>query len=158
MDAIRDYLLRIISAALLCGIATGLVGKKSSLGAVIKLLTGVFMIFTVVSPAVSVRIQDFSNYLENLSSDSSKIVAEGETMAGNTLAGIIKDKTEAYILDKAQLYGAELSVEVSVDCSGYPVPCAVIISGNISPYGRSQLEMLIANNLGIEVEEQTWTG
>lgn len=158
MDGIREYLLQIVSTAMLCGLVTGLVGKKGALGATLKLLTGIFMIFTVVSPFATIRVQNFSDFLDELSANSEDIVANGEAMAGDALAAIIKSETEAYILDKAEFYGAELSVEVSVTCSDYPVPCAVNINGNISPYGRRQLQKLITDELGIELEDQTWTG
>lgn len=158
MDLIRQYLIKIISAALICAVVNSFVGKKGALTAALKLLSGLFMAFTVISPLVSVRIQDFTNYLDELSVDSSQCVTAGETMAESTLAGIIKTKTEAYILDKAENYGAVLYVEVNVDGSDLPVPSTVSIKGNISPFGRAQLEKIIADELGIALEDQTWIG
>ena len=61
-------------------------------------------------------------------------------------------------MDKAKSFGAELTVEVRVDGSELPVPCAVRVSGSISPYGKKQLGSIIADELGIALEDQTWTG
>lgn len=158
MEGIRDYLLRLTAAAVLCGIVTGLLGKKGALGATVKLLTGIFMTFTVISPWTQLRLDDFMGYFDDLSYQAGSAAQEGEIMARDTMADIIKTKSEAYILDKASSYGAELTVEVSLDGSDLPAPSAVRISGRISPYGRKQLETIISEELGIALEDQIWTG
>ncbi len=158
MDGIRQYLLRLICAALVCGMATGLLGKKGALGATVKLITGIFMILTLVSPFLNFRIGDLSDYLENISTGGNGLVADGQRDAAAALEKIIKEKTEAYILDKAKSFGAELTVEVRLEGSELPVPCGVTLHGSISPYGKRQLSTLIAGELGIAMEEQTWTG
>ncbi len=158
MDWLRDYLLKMICAALLCGMLTGLIGKKGALGTTVKLLTGVFMVMTIVSPWIHMRIQGLSDFFQDVSYNADAAVTDGQNTAREMLADIIKTKTEAYILDKANSFGAELAVEVKVDGSDLPVPCSVRISGSISPYGKKQLENVIANDLGIALEEQIWTG
>lgn len=158
MDGIREYLLRLTAAAVLCGIVTGFLGKKGTLGAIVRLLTGIFMTLTVVSPWTQVRIGDFTDYFDDLSAQAANVSQDGERMAKDAVADIIKAEAEAYILDKANSFGAELTVEVSVDSSDLPVPCAVRINGRISPYGRTQLERIISEELGIALEDQIWTG
>ena len=155
---VREYLLRLVSAALLCGIVNGLLGKKGALGAVVKLMTGIFMVFTLVNPWIKLEIGDLSGFVGDISAGADILVESGQTDARLALEKIIKSKTEAYILDKAKSYGAELTVEVRVDGSELPVPCAVCVSGSISPYGKTQLSSMIADELGIALEDQTWTG
>ncbi len=156
MDGIREYLIRLTAAALVCGIVTSLVGKKGSIGSVIKLLVGIFMMMTIVSPWMRIRFDSLESYFEDISTHAQVLVDEGENAVRDDLATIIKEKTQAYILDKANSFGAELTVEVSVDGSELPVPNVVRISGSISPYGRKQLESIITQELGIALEDQIW--
>lgn len=157
MNSVGAYILRVTAAAIICGLISGIVGTKGTLASVVKLITGLFLCFSVISPILKVNVGNFTGYLEDLQVSGDEIVAEGEIEAKKELETIIKSKTEAYILDKAASYGAELAVEVSVDTSQMPVPDAVRVSGQISPYGKKQLQQIIANDLGIALEAQIWT-
>lgn len=158
MDWIREYLLRLICTALLCGIANGLLGKRGTLGTSVKLITGIMMVLTFASPWMNLQISDTSEFFGGISTDADSFITDGQKDAREALETIIKSKTEAYILDKAKSFGAELTVEVRLDGSELPVPCAVRVSGSISPYGKKQLCNIITNELGIALEDQTWTG
>ena len=157
MNSVGAYILRLTAAAVICGLISGVVGTKGALASIVKLMTGLFLCFSVISPFLKVNVGNLTGYLEDLQVNGDEIVAEGETAVKRELETIIKSKTEAYILDKAASYGAELAVEVSVDSSETPVPNAVRVSGQISPYGKKQLQQIIANDLGIALEAQIWT-
>lgn len=157
MNSVGAYILRLTAAAVICGLISGIVGTKGTLSSVVKLITGLFLCFSVISPFLKMNVTSFTGYLEDLQVSGDEIVAEGEIEAKKELETIIKSKTEAYILDKAASYGAEVAVEVSVDTSQMPVPDAVRVSGQISPYGKKQLQQIIANDLGIALEAQIWT-
>ena len=73
------------------------------------------------------------------------------------LAQFIKERTQSYILDKAQSLNAVLDVEVTLSDDEIPVPVKVCITGKVSPYARGRLENLIIEDLGIEKENQIWT-
>lgn len=158
MNWISVYLLRIIIAALVCGIATHLLGEKDTLGRIIRLLAGIFMALTVVSPWATVKIDDLTDYFEGVSIMADGSVSDGENMAREELEAIIKSQTQAYILDKADSFGADLTVEVILDSSEIPIPCGVRIAGEISPYGKSRLSQMITEDLEIALEDQIWTG
>lgn len=158
MDGVRGYLIRLTAAAIVCGIVTGVLGKKGTLGAVIQLLAGVFMVITIVSPWTKIRLNGFGEYFDSLSLEAASAAADGENTARETLADIIKSETEAYILDKADSFGATLTVEVILDDAAVPAPCGVRISGSISPYGKSELSRIIEEDLAIALEDQIWTG
>ena len=158
MEFISGYIMKLLAVSLICGAAVQLLGSKGSMGPLIRLIAGLFMTVTVISPWAQVRIQHMSDYFEDVSSGSGQIVVAGEEQAREMLVSIIKERTQAYILDKANSYGAELAVEVSVDGSDTPVPCAVQISGSISPAGKKALSNMIRQELGIPLEEQTWIG
>lgn len=158
MEAVREYLLRVTAAAVLCGIATGLLGKKDTLGAVVKMIAGIFMALTVVSPWVNIRLNALKDITSDISVSADDAVSEGEISAREAMAEIIIAETRAYILDKANDLGATLDVEVTLDADDSLTPCAVRLSGNISPYGKRVLSKMIEDDLGISTEEQIWTG
>ena len=81
----------------------------------------------------------------------------GEQQAKSALRESIKQRTEAYILDKAKTLAAQVAVEVTLSNEAIPVPIAVRISGNISPYARMQLQTILQEELGIPKEAQAWT-
>jgi len=156
MEQIRQYLLSVIGAAILCGIVNSLIGSKSPHAAIIKLISGLCMAFTVISPILKIQIDDYSDYLSSFTDDAKEVVSSGEEIAMNELYAIIKGRTEAYILDKAASLGLDVEVEVTLSNDIPPLPCAVTISGSASPYSKNALAQYIANDLGIPKEDQIW--
>ncbi len=154
---LATYIIRITAAAILCGIITNFTNKKSSSATIIRMLCGVFLTISLIQPFLELKIANLSYLMEDFEVQGDAFVTQGEEMASKELKSIIKSKAEAYILDKAQTYGADIQVEVSVDSSSIPVPTGVKISGSISPYGKRQLQQLIADDLGIATEAQAWT-
>ena len=152
MFAIKDYLLSVTAAALVCGIVTSLAGK-GSITKLLKLICGLFLTATVIKPAVDVRVENIYDFAENLNADSEMVVSQGEYVASEEMKRIIKQKTETYILDKAKALGAEITAEVVLE--DY-IPAGVTIMGDISPFAKSNLSATIAQELGISPEEQIW--
>ena len=158
METVRDYLLTVTSAALISGIAVGLLGKKDTLGAVIKMLAGIFVSLSVVGPWVNIRLDSLTDITDGFSLNASEAVDSGENSAREAMSKIIIEETRSYILDKAKELGAALTVEVTLNEADFPAPCAVKLSGNISPYGKQVLSEAIEKDLGIGTGEQTWIG
>lgn len=156
MDQIRQYLLSVIAAAILCGIVNTLIEKKGAYSSIVKLITGLFMAITVISPLITIRIGDISDYFGELSAESASITADSEASAFKELCAIIKSKTEAYILDKAVSMDLDIEVEVTLDSANPPLPCAVTIWGSAAPYSKEVLSEYIAKDLGISKEDQLW--
>ncbi len=151
-----QYLIGICCAALLCAIVTGVLGNKGAVGAAVKLICGIFMMMTLISPLVDVRLQKLDSVFEGITMEADALAAEGEISSRNQIAAIIKEKSEAYILDKAGELGAQISVEVTLSGDAVPVPVGTHITGNLSPYARKQLADLLTKDLGIAGEEQRW--
>ena len=152
----KEYVLRIVAAAIVCAAAKGLLGKKTVIGRIAGLVCGILMTITVISPLGSITFNGISDFWDNLSDDANKYVLEGASMAEKQKAEIIKPQIEAYILDKANRMGLQIAVEVELDGHNGNIPCGVVISGNVSPYGQTQLESYIADTLGIAKENQIW--
>ena len=156
MEDIRQYLLTVISAAFLCGIINGIIGKNGSYGTIVKLVSSLVLVLTVISPWTKIKLQDLSQYTEGLMHEAETITQNGEAFALSQSTSIIKSKTEAYILDKAASIGLNIEVEVTL-CESVPhIPCAVKITGNASPYLKQKLHKIITNDLGISEDNQLW--
>lgn len=156
MEEFRSYLLSIIAAAVVCWIAASILPKNGAICALGKLLTGVFMSVTILSPVVTWNLPNFGLYTNQFSADASEAVAMGKCLSNEAMASIIKQQCEAYILDKAADFGANLTVTIQMSEDSIPIPCAVTVSGEVSPYARLRLAEIIHDDLGIGEEAQIW--
>ena len=156
MDGIREYLLGVCAAGILCATVSGMLGKNGMVSAAGKMLTGMFMLVTLLSPLMNLRLTPLDRLLGDVQQQADILAAQGENSARQALKDRIKERTEAYILDKARSYGASLSVSVTVSDDDLPVPRSVRLTGHISPYGKQQLTDVIRQDLGIPTEAQQW--
>lgn len=154
MDSVRRYLLSVICAAIACALVRGMGEKNGAAGAVFKLVTGIFLAFTVISPIASLKIEELSFFTDGLQEEAAHAAAIGQEMADESMSAIIKEETEAYILDKANQLNADLTVEVTLGEDFQPE--AVILTGDISAYAKFRLEMILKEDLGIAKENQQW--
>ncbi len=152
----KDYITGIIAVAIISAVAIGLVNKDTANGKLIKLLCGVLMCITVISPVVNISFRQITGYLQDISVGAESYSQEGEQIAKDRMKAIIKSKTEAYILDKANLMGLRIAVEVELNDSNNSVPSNVTIQGDISPYAKEILSSYIESNLAIPKENQKW--
>lgn len=152
----REYIFSIIVTGLVCGIIQGFVRNKTSTGKIIKLLTGILMTITILSPITNISFSNISDYLNDLNIQSNLYSSSGKEMARESLSAIIKEQSEAYILDKANRMDLDIVVEVALDDRNNSIPCGVTITGNLSPYAKGILGSYIEENLGIAKEYQRW--
>lgn len=157
MEGLRQYAVSVVSAALICGI----VSRLSSGGAskeILRLLSGIFLAFAVLAPIARVDLGQLE--LPDLldASDAASISQEGADAARKSMAALIQEHTEAYIVDKATALHASLSAQVTVSDDEIPIPVAVRLTGVVSPNVRRQMEDFIQEELGITRENQKWTG
>lgn len=157
INNIRGYLLGVIGAAIICSIVKRLMGEKGPNAALTNLIAGVFMVFTLIRPLTSVEISGIDHWADGFREDAAQAVAQGEDQTRKALAQFITERTQAYILDKAQTLNAVLEVEVTLSDDDIPVPVKVRLEGKVSPYAKGRLEAIIIEDLGIEKENQIWT-
>lgn len=158
MEALGKYILSVTAAAMIVGIVSGCVDSKSGAGAMLRLIGGLFLTFTIIQPIARLDFTALTAFAEDFSIDGEAASAQGEIIAGDTLRGIIKSEMEAYILDKAGLYQTELTVEVTLSLDDVPTPESVRLSGAVSPYAKTKLQQMIEEDLGIPKENQLWIG
>lgn len=156
MDGIRDYLLAISAAAILCGIVSRLLGKKGTPAAIGKMLCGVFLALAVMQPLSRFRPGIWEEFSFDMEQTAAQAVEKGQVETKKAVAKIIKERCEAYILEKAAQMQTKLTVEVFLSDDNIPVPNGVRLQGAVSPAAKSRLQTLISEELGIPKEKQIW--
>lgn len=154
MNGLVSYLMTVTAAAVLAAVLLTLAGKGPMSG-LIRLLAGVFMALTVVSPLLKLELPDMESWLSSFSADGEYAAALGEEMAAEAERSIIKARVETYIMDKAAGFGASLRVDAELDGAGILV--GVTLTGAITPEMKAQLARIIETDLGIGKEAQRWT-
>lgn len=157
METIRQYLLSLTAAAVLCGIITTLVPGKGASQKLVKLLSGLLLTLAALQPVARLDLNKFLTNWDFALSQGEYAAADGEIIARDAMAKLIKDNCEAYILDKATEFGLRITAQVSLNGEEIPKPVSVVIVGSASPYAKSQLQRIISDDLGIPKEAQTWT-
>ena len=155
MEPIRQYILSVICMAILCGLVQNMFSGNHQ-GGIVKIVTGLMLTITVMGPLMDIDFLSVENYFDTLLSDSQWAVEAGELAAEKETTEIIKDQSSAYICDKANALGAELTVDVEVKGCMPPIPHRVTIMGSASPYVKKQLAVYMENELGILEENQLW--
>lgn len=155
MDSLRQYVISVIAAALISGVVIRLTQNGSG-REIIRMLCGVFMTIVLILPISGRQTFQWKNLLPEIDRQAEVLASDGAYAAGNMKAELIKQQTEAYILDRATAMNADVTVTVSLgmDC----VPASVRIAGKISPLSRSRLTDVITTELGIPREQQEWIG
>ena len=156
MLTIQTYILSVGAAGLLCAITANLTEKSGMTGKALKLVTGLFMMLTVLQPFGGLRIDDLQDYLEDYSDNAASAVALGEKQSVLALENSIKEKIASYILDKGAAYGAKLTVEIRLDETFPPNLESVRLSGDVSPYAKQTINRLLFQDLGLEEEDILW--
>lgn len=148
-------MLSVICAALVCSILTDM-SAKTSFEKLIRLLCSVFLAVTVVYPLIRYRFPGWNVDMSIFQPGDEDAVAQGEKIYFQSIASIIRTETEAYILKEAKSIGADLTVAVELDAGNPPAPESVTIRGNFEASVETTLSQLIADELGIPKEHQTW--
>lgn len=156
MNWIRNYLLSVTAAAIVCAIAKALVGHKSAHSHLIQLISGIFLSAIVIAPLLKINVPDIEDYMNTVTAESNAAVDHGIIYSNSEVAALIKEKTQAYILDKAAALGADIQVDVLLSDENPPIPERVFIRGTVSPYNKLQLTRCISEQLDIPEEAQIW--
>lgn len=158
MEALGRYILSVTAAAIAFAVLQTLVGKKGTASALVRLIGGLFLTFTVIAPIAALDLDAiFASNLDFMEQGSA-IAAQGQEIAQSELRTIIKQRCEAYILDKAETYRAQLEVEVTLSQDDIPTPTAVRLRGSASPYAKFNLQQWLQDEMGIPREHQVWIG
>lgn len=157
MSELSQYILSIAVAAVISAIIGKMLPANGAAAKIGKTLCGFFLLFTVLHPVADFQLAQWEDIRSSIEYDAAQAAEAGKSMAQNEWKSIISERVSAYILDKAEKFDASLTVTVQLSEDQIPMPVQVQISGNISPYGKQQLQTIIEENLGIPKEAQIWT-
>ncbi len=154
MEGIRQYIMAVTAAGILCGVAISLCGGKGSGAGGIKLLAGLFLCVTVLSPWVKLRVQDVYSFREGISFDAAQAVAQGESLSKASLEKVIMEQVQSYILKKADRMSLAIQAEVTLD--EHQIPYTVTLTGPASPSERREIYEFLQEDLDIPKERVVW--
>ena len=155
-EAIRAYLLGIVAAALLSSILLALIpnGMIRKVGTIVA---GLLLILVCLEPIYTMDISGFAQSIARIDMNSSTAASGVEVRSLDLTAELIKQNTEAYILDKAASMGVVLAADVTVSTAGeYPYPTSVVLKGAFNREQRIFLTEYIEANLAISAQAQEW--
>lgn len=155
MSEARQYLLCIVAAVIIVSIITTFFDKKEVIGTLMKVIGGIFITITIISPIKNIRINSLPDILYDKEAVDSA-VKDGQSVAQNMYREHIKQQMQTYILKKANDLNAQIAVEVILSEDEEAIPVCVKVSGPVSPYVKSTLQGYISEELGIIKENQVW--
>lgn len=156
MDSVKEYLLSVTAAALLCSVLLGITGSGGTQGKLLRLICGCFVALAVISPLRTGVLQGLFPDLNLCRQEAEQLVAEAEEEAAAQRKAIIKQQAEAYIGNKAAAMNCALSVSVTLATQPPYAPVAVELRGEISPSAKRELSQWLQDNFGLAGEEQVW--
>lgn len=156
MEAVREYLIGVIAAAVLCGVVTQIMNDKGMVGTAIKWVSSILMLLAVIRPLVNISVENILGWTDSITANGSDYVQEGQLMAEDSYRQGIIERTRTYIEDEAKALQCDLVVDVVLSDDA-PIPKQVRLTGEVSPYARQVLSNILSERLGIKQEDQLWT-
>ncbi len=154
MDGLKNYLIAVCSAAILCAILKQIAGNGRMSRGTVHLLSGLFVAICIISPWKDFSLQDLEVYNPLMTQQADAYVETGKQLTKNQIDAIITEKTEAYILEKAN--ALHVQVEVRVELSEEGIPLRSVITGKLSQEDKYQLSAFLLEEIGIQREMQIW--
>jgi hypothetical protein len=152
----KAYLLRVTAAAILAAVLGRMSGKNAA-GRATRLGAGLLVLLTALGPLGSADTVSAAKQLAKWGASDPLTTQNFEMETNQLLSDLISQQAEAYILDKAQELGMQLTVQVTTQVSDtYPVPWQVRLTGQWDQAGREALTQMISQELGVPEERQEW--
>ena len=101
-------------------------------------------------------LRDYFPKLSHYRADAAAITQRAEEEAAATQKNIIRNQTQAYIQNKADALGCQLSVTVTLSSDAPYRPIAAVLQGNASPSAKAELTQWIRENFQLTGEVLTW--
>ena len=153
MGALREWLTSVVVVSVLLAVVQTLIpeGTVRKIGA---FTGGLILLVTLLQPLLGVDFEDLELRLEQSRETVEQRQQELEQAGAREMAELIERQTAAYIWDKADALGLDLSAEVRVERgpAGIPLPVSATLTGTYSEALSAYLE----RELGIPRERQVW--
>ena len=158
MEAVRAWLTSVVLVSVLLSAAQSLI-PPGTVRKAAGFTGGLILLLVLLRPVLGADLEhlelDFDHYQAAVEERQEEL-ADTQTEA---MASIIAEQTEAYILDKAEELGADVSVvkvQAQWNLDGLWVPYSAEINAPDTGSAKAALEGVIENELGIPAERQMW--
>ena len=133
MGALREWLTSVVTVSVLLAVAQTMIpeGTVRKIGA---FTGGLILLVTLLQPLLGVDFEDLELRLEQSREAVEQRQQELEQAGEREVAELIERQTAAYIWDKADALGLDLSAEVRVERGpdGIPLPVSATLTGTYS--------------------------
>ena len=153
IGALREWLTSIVLVTLLLSVAQTLV-PEGSIRRVVSFVGGLILLAVLLRPVLGTDLErlrlDFDGYEQALQEAREELASSSET----ELTERIEERTAAYISDKADALGLDVTVRVEAAAGpdGVTLPEKAELTGAYS----QELADFMARELGISAERQVW--
>ena len=153
IGAVRVWLTSIVMVTLLLSVAQTLI-PEGTIRKIAGFTGGLILLVALLRPVLGADLErlhlDLGDYERAIEERQEELASAGNA----ELKALIESQTAAYISDKANALGLEVTVRVEAEAGadGIPVPAAADIQGARSEELASYME----NELGIPRERQVW--
>jgi len=154
MDGLRQYVLTMILAAILCAVVVSIMPEKAGKQSAVRMICGLYLLLVACKPMGIISFSGEESDLAAYRQEAEQMQTEARKQADEAMATVIKAQTETYIEDKAEALGA--TVTAGVLLAEDMLPWQVELTGEVSPYVKTRLVQTIWADLGIPEERQVW--
>ena len=153
MGVLREWLTSLVAVSMLLSVARTLV-PEGSIRKISSFTGGLILLVVLLRPLLGADLSRLDLHLEDYERAIGQRQEELASAGEAELAGIIEERTAAYISDKADTLGLAVKVQVETKPAGdgVPVPWRAELWGPRSPALATYME----EELGIPGERQVW--
>ena len=158
MEVLRTWILGLVAAALISGIALSITPKGGARRAV-SLACGFLTIAVMIGPLRDFDFESYASFMVEFNSDTEAYGLSLENENDRLVRALIEEKSAAYILDKAAelgITGLQAEVGTKLGEGEYPYPWEATLSGEVSEEQKDALSNAIEAQLGIPAERLHW--
>ncbi len=153
MSALRELLLPLVAAAILCALAVSLTPEGRGRAAV-KLTAGLVMAAAVLRPLAGLSGNEKMLSPEVFQRQAEQARQQGESAAENLRRSLIARELESYIIQQAAADGITVTAQLHLDEEG--LPDRITLTGRWTQEEKERLEERITRELGIPADRQIY--
>lgn len=157
MSTLKSWLLSVLTVSLFCAVAQAVM-PKGAVGKVGKLVCGLALVCAVLWPAAKLDPDLGEDWLRDWRQRVKDEQIHLQEQVGGHARQVIEARCAAYIVDKAAEHGAVCTARVRCRAveGGLYVPDSAEVTGSLSEAEETRLRRLVAHELGIPAERQTY--
>ena len=156
-NMVKNYFLAVAAVSFLVCLVSDLL-PKTGVGNAARFIGSLILVLSVITPITQINPEDISAAISQFHIQTVQRNSGIEVNNQKLIAELIKDQCEAYVLNKAEEQGMDISVDISVcvNKGDYPYPETIRFSGTVSQADRQYIMDVTERDLGIPQSRQEW--